>query len=159
MKKNLLLLPLMALLFCASIQGQTAISASGGNAESTDGSLSYTIGQVFYKEATDSNFTVNAGVQQAFEISEVLSITNPESNFSITLYPNPATDFINITLNGDNNLSANYSLIDLNGRTINSGKIDSLNKRINISELESATYLLTLITTDNQIKTYKILKN
>ena len=54
------------------IQGQEAhasVNATGGNANSANGSVSYSVGQVFYTTAFSTNGSISEGVQQPFEIS------------------------------------------------------------------------------------------
>ncbi|MBT3920138.1 MAG: hypothetical protein HOF24_07115, partial [Flavobacteriaceae bacterium] len=65
---------LKAILFCLLITveftfAQAALTASGGEAVGAGGSLSYTIGQVDYIQASGSGGTASQGVQQAFTIT------------------------------------------------------------------------------------------
>ena len=49
---------------------QESVNASGGNATGSGGSISYTIGQIDYIEASGVGGSVNQGIQQAYEIFE-----------------------------------------------------------------------------------------
>ncbi|MBT3920140.1 MAG: hypothetical protein HOF24_07130, partial [Flavobacteriaceae bacterium] len=65
---------LKTILFCLLITveftfAQSALTASGGEAVGAGGSLSYTIGQVDYIQASGSGGTASQGVQQAFTIT------------------------------------------------------------------------------------------
>jgi hypothetical protein len=57
---------LVACLLCAPhlIYSQETLSASGGDATGSGGTVSYTVGQVFYTSLTGSTGTVSEGVQQ-----------------------------------------------------------------------------------------------
>ena len=52
------------------LHAQTGIPAAGGNASGTGGSVSFSVGQVFYLMNTGTTGSVLEGVQQPFEISE-----------------------------------------------------------------------------------------
>ena len=53
-------------LLSVSLQAQEGFSASGGKAQGTAGSSSYTVGQTVYGTYTGSNGSVAQGVQQAY---------------------------------------------------------------------------------------------
>lgn len=74
----------------------------------------------------------------------------------VVIYPNPATESVNITFNAINNFNAQISISDITGKTrmlifqpINKGE-----NKINttISTLESGTYILSIL--DNKGKAY-----
>ncbi len=71
-----------------------------------------------------------------FEESELIT-----SNQNFTVYPNPASDKIQIIL--PNNLeSANYQLLDINGRVLLSGLIHQQSTEINTSSISNGLYFL-----------------
>ena len=67
MKKTVLVAFLLCVVF--SIKAQQSIITSGGEATGTNGSASYSIGQLITTTTTNGTGSVSAGVQQAFEIS------------------------------------------------------------------------------------------
>lgn len=74
----------------------------------------------------------------------------------VAVYPNPATNVVNVANAGIIN---NVSLADLNGRTVKSVKVGSLeNAQVNISDLASGVYMMT-ISSDKGTSTKKIVKN
>lgn len=62
------------------------------------------------------------------------------------VYPNPASDFIKIETSVTNGLS--YEIINLTGKTLQSGQLYSKNETITISYLPSGTYLLHVFNQD-----------
>ncbi|WP_264522243.1 T9SS type A sorting domain-containing protein [Flavobacterium sp. N1994] len=76
-----------------------------------------------------------------------------KNNFSV--YPNPATSFI--TIEAKTNVDANYEIIDINGKSLLKGTIQSL-QPINIATLQSGFYFVT-IKTEQEKTTYKLIKN
>lgn len=73
----------------------------------------------------------------------------------ITVFPNPATDVLNIHSQTLKILSA--TLTDSSGRTVVSNKIDTQNAKINVGHLPKGVYILTL-KTKGQTITKKIIK-
>jgi transforming growth factor-beta-induced protein len=62
------------------------------------------------------------------------------NNLTITMYPNPATDFI--TINSDEN--GNYTIIDIMGAVVANGVVS--NDKVNVSSLNSGTYFVNFTT-------------
>ncbi|TRW25710.1 T9SS type A sorting domain-containing protein [Flavobacterium zepuense] len=78
------------------------------------------------------------------------------SKFSVS--PNPATNVININ-NAENILVNNVSIVDINGRTVNSKSFDGVaSAQINISNLAAGVYMMN-IASDKGVITKKIIKN
>ena len=78
------------------------------------------------------------------------------SNYSV--YPNPATNVLNINTKGSTSLNQ-IQLTDINGRivkTVNAGQVSET--QINIGDLNSGVYFLK-ITSDLGVGTSKIIKN
>jgi hypothetical protein len=73
MKLKIIFRVLLLMLFGCSIlllNAQTGIPAAGGNATGTGGSVSFSVGQVFYVMNTGTTGSVLQGVQQPWEISQ-----------------------------------------------------------------------------------------
>ncbi|MFL1895391.1 reprolysin-like metallopeptidase [Aquimarina sp. 2-A2] len=89
--------------------------------------------------------------------SRGVSINNFETTeaFKIRLYPNPIRfeNTVNVSTNGRN---GNFILRDLLGRTISQGALES--KVIDVSELESGSYILTL-SINGKVSNHQIVKN
>ena len=71
----------------------------------------------------------------------------------LSVYPNPLTDEIHVTLQGNQTLES-ITISDLSGRVLVSGKINEINTRL----LPPATYLVAIKTTDGVVRTTKIVK-
>ena len=74
---------------------QEVILTSGGNASGSGGTASYSIGQIVQNTITGTNGSAIQGIQFYFE-SSTLTITDFETNLSISTYPNPTSSFLNI---------------------------------------------------------------
>ena len=151
---------MLGLVLTIGVQAQEAIPASGGNASSSGGSVSYTVGQVLYITNTGTNGSVAEGVQQPYEISVVVGIEEAKGiNLLCTVYPNPATDFLTLEVDIPDNANLFFQLYDIMGKLLVSKKLIDLKTTIPMTSLPPATYFLKV--TDNQkvVKTFKIIKN
>ena len=81
----------LLLLFITAAKAQDNSVTSGGDASGADGSVAFSIGQVFYGYAVDfDGNSINEGVQQPYIVDVVTSILT--ENVEIELFPNPTTD-------------------------------------------------------------------
>ena len=133
--------------------------ASGGNASSAQGSVSYSIGQIDYETSSNANGTVSQGVQQPYEIYP-LSVDELFSTLEINLFPNPTSDFIQLTI-GDLSKTENlsYQLTDASGRLIKSSLITENSTQIDVQDLSTASYFLNVFVADKPAKSFTIIKN
>lgn len=138
---------------------QNTILSSGSDATGPGGSVSYSIGQIVYN--TNSNPTsgsVSQGVQQPYE-TYVLGIEDNSIDVELTIYPNPVSDVLYLTVDELMGDDLNYHLIDLTGKTIERGKLLNHTTKISLLQLPPSTYILEVKKENNNIKSFKILKN
>ncbi|MEA1898930.1 MAG: T9SS type A sorting domain-containing protein, partial [Bacteroidota bacterium] len=90
------------------------------------------------------------------------SINTMSLDIDISIYPNPATDFINVELYSKRNEQIRYSLLDMTGRVIEQGVWNSNSSNssftLNLSNVIKGVYLLKL-STDERQSTFRVLKN
>lgn len=158
MKNNTFLLLFFSLL-AFQLQAQESISTSGGNATGTGGSVSYSVGQIFYKTNNDANGSVAGGVQQPYEISVVLN-TNEAAliNLQYSAFPNPATNGLTLTIKNFADQNLQYRLFDINGKILDANAINKSETFIDIAKYANAVYLLNIYTNNKEIKSFKIIK-
>lgn len=138
---------------------QQSLTASGGNATGTDGTSSYSVGQITYISQTSSGGHVNLGVQQPYEIVTLGNDDFAEISLVMAAYPNPTTDLLHLVISYDkwNNLS--YQLFDMNGRALsNLKKIIASEMSVSMQELQQGIYFLAVNSNNKTIKTFKIIK-
>jgi hypothetical protein len=151
------ILPLLyCLLAVHFLNAQKGIVASGGDATNSSGSISYSLGQVDYAAASNSTCAIYPGIQQPYEVF-VSSVDASFVNINLDLFPNPSFDFLNIRL-VEFREKLHFQLMDLNGRIISESKILELQSQINMQDLPSATYLLSIYENGKAVKTFKIVK-
>ena len=154
---------LKAIVFCLLITveftfAQAALTASGGEAVGAGGSLSYTIGQVDYIQASGSGGTASQGVQQAFTITVLGNDDFSSIELKAVVFPNPTTNYINLIITNVVAEDLSYRLFDMNRRIISSHKITSQETIIPMERLASATYLIYVLDQNTQLKVFKIIK-
>ena len=151
----------VTLLFLFSLQlsySQEIVPSTGGDATGAGGTSSFTVGQVFYTSNTSSTSSVSQGVQQTFEIQ---TLSNPgllTVQLTAVTYPNPTTDYVVLKITDTALENLQYSLFDLNGKTIVSKKITTSSTEINTRNFSIGMYLLKLTKKNQPIKTFKIIK-
>jgi hypothetical protein len=146
--------------FGTTVQAQNSITASGGNATGTGGSVSYSVGQAVYTTNTGTNGSLAQGVQQPYEISVVTGIVEARDiSLEIVVYPNPATDFIKLKMENYEVQNLRYQLYDINGSLLQDNKIVGNETSIVMSNYMSATYFLKVTDNNKVIKTFKIIKH
>jgi len=141
------------------LQAQEVIPASGGDAKGNGSSVSYSIGQVVYATNSSAGGSVSEGVQQPYEI---FVITGNELLPSVTLackaYPNPATDFIILSVGESDKENLLYRLSDQNGKVIANNKVIDEQTKIQTGTLRNGNYFLSIIMNNTEVKTFKIIK-
>ncbi|NLA25136.1 MAG: T9SS type A sorting domain-containing protein, partial [Bacteroidales bacterium] len=85
-------------------------------------------------------------------------VSNPEiaSNPEISIYPNPASEYLNIELN--QYLSDEVQIYDISGKLLISKAINSNHTQINIADLEQGMYILNVLKSDRKILSLRFVK-
>jgi hypothetical protein len=160
MKKIVLILT-VGTVFCFSLNrafAQQGIHASGGNANGTGGSVSYSVGQVFYSSQSSSSGNIVQGVQQPFElvVTEVAgSITSP---VKCEAFPNPAIKDLKIRISGEMPEKATWRVLDLKGVTVLNGTLNQADTIVSLADLPMAAYSLQIFSGDKEMRSFKVLK-
>ena len=132
--------------------------ACGGNAISEEGTVSYSLGQISYESQQSENTVITQGVQQPYEIL-TLDTGEVQMGTDFKVYPNPSAGIFNLNMENQDLSGINYNLIDITGKNIISNKPVSDNiTQINIQNLQSGTYVLSISKDNSFIKSYKIIK-
>jgi len=162
MRQNKIIFFILVLLFLGltELSAQEIVVSSGGSAAGSTGTATYSVGQTFYITSKGTNASIAEGVQQPFEISVVNVIEGSEAiSLSYSLYPNPATDFLILKIENDDNLNLSYQLFDINGKVLGNEKIEGSETNISLQNFVSATYFLKVLSNSKEVKLFKIIKN
>ena len=157
------LIVFIMLMLGPAAQAQEAIPAGGGEGSGSSGSISFSVGQVFYQLHETDQGSLLEGVQQPYEI---FVVTSMEDVKGITLffqaYPNPVSH--QLTLQIDRELSGvsqdlSYQMVDIRGRVVEQGKIVSERSFIGMADKHPGVYLLKISDHHTELKTFRIIKN
>ncbi|MCK5136898.1 MAG: T9SS type A sorting domain-containing protein [Bacteroidales bacterium] len=148
-------------LWLTGSQAQEAISTTGGEATGSGGTVSYTVGQLVYTAHTGTNGnSIAEGAQHPFEIFVETGIEEVKGiNLFVSVYPNPATDFILLSVENYNLDHLRYQLFDSNGKLLKSKKAVCNKTHINMNNLIPGNYFINIIDDGSIIKSFKIVKN
>ncbi|MBK6984779.1 MAG: T9SS type A sorting domain-containing protein [Bacteroidetes bacterium] len=75
------------------------------------------------------------------------------------MYPNPTKDFLKLKLENYKSENLTYHLYQLDGKIIETKKIENLDVTISMEHLASGIYFLKITELNKDIKTFKIIKN
>ena len=94
--------------------------------------MSKTIPDTILNSAKDLN-EISKRESSLEEVDEIENI--------VKVYPNPATDFINVQVSR----KSTYQLIDFNGKIILQGQLQQSENRIDISDKQNGIYFLNIV--------------
>lgn len=140
-----------------SVQAQEIIATSGADASSQDGIVNYSIGQLLYTDTGDLNHSVWAGVQQPFEVSEVLSVKEENVDQTLQVYPNPVTDAVFVD-RGEHKEELSYILYDSVGRVLDRGVLTGKTTKLDLQDLPAGVYFLLFKNNSHNVKVSKLIK-
>ena len=135
------------------IQAQESINVSGAELSGNTGTISYSVGQVVYNTHAMPGASFAEGVQQPYEISTVSGIDIPEIVLQMSTYPNPTTDYLNLSIGNYNQEKLTLQLFDVAGKLLLDQTITEPN-----TVIDMATYYITITDHQKPIKTFKIIK-
>ncbi len=142
------------------LQAQESGNATGGNAIGSDGSVSFSVGQVVYTTYTGINGSVAEGVQQPYEISVVTAIEEAKGiKLSVKAFPNPTTDYLTLEVKEFELSALQFHLYDTRGKLLQNEKITGTQTSIVMSNFLPATYFVKVSQGNKELKTFKIIKN
>jgi len=129
----------------------------------SSGSLNYsqTIGETAIEIIEGQGYVFTQGFQQpGIKISDEIV----DNGNGVNVYPNPATDYINVKLFGEDARNFKIEVITITGLVVSSGTIRFIEKyayiqQINVMQLKAGFYLIRVISEDGVInRTFKIEK-
>jgi len=141
------------------LHAQESVNATGGNASGSGGTVSYSVGQVVYTTSTGTNGSVAQGVQQPYEISVVTGFENIKwIKLDCSVFPNPTTDYLHLKVESEKFKDLSYQLYTINGKLIESKKLESRETQIVTINLVPETYLLKVFDQNKIVESFIIIK-
>jgi hypothetical protein len=160
MKRSVLILfTLFFTLYAASQYKQDVIASAGGYNTATGISISWTLGETIIPTFTSSDNTLilTHGFQQQLIVTAVEE--NLETLVEITVFPNPASDNVNIRFAEELTEELNLTIISSQGKPVKTMVIEATTaeKQINLQDLPAGVYYLKL-TKGKLSNVYKVVK-
>lgn len=138
---------------------QLAISqAAGTTSESISGTISpgTYYAQVYgYNGANSATSCYTLRVQLGTATRSTEPFTEGQKN--VLVYPNPASDLLNVNLSGIKGKSE-VSLFDINGRQVLRREVNAANTQLDISSLPTGVYIIKIKNGTKEVNTTKIIK-
>lgn len=146
--------------FSQQLSNQVLVPAAG---ITTAGVISYsqTIGETAVELVGNSEFELTQGFQQP---SMKISTDPVPEGTGVDVYPNPATDFINVKFYGDDPRNFRVDLINVTGMVVNSLTVSFASKyyyiqQIEVNSLKYGFYFVRITSDDGKIvRVFKIEK-
>jgi len=139
-----------------NLMSQSTILSSTNKEIGITGTVTYSVGQLMYTIETSNIGSVSNGIQQPFEIMNLLNISQT-MGVEIMVYPNPFVDFLILKMS-EKLIDHNYYLYDTVGKLLDKKSITSVETIISMKELPIASYFLKIANSIQIIKTIKIIK-
>jgi hypothetical protein len=143
----------MLCLISQNLIAQQSLNSSGTLIQSNFGSMSVSIGEVFFTNK-GSSLSISEGIQHGVVINKIFT----NSNIHVLVYPNPTIDKIYFKVENYNYKNLFYQLYNNLGIELLNGKITGTANYISIKQFPEAVYYLKLYRSSTEMITYKIIK-
>jgi Secretion system C-terminal sorting domain len=115
---------------------------------------SQTIGETAVETVSNAGYILTQGFQQPR--IQITALAQPEGN-GVDVYPNPATDYVNVKLYGDEARKFRIDVINITGMVVNSVTMDFSDKyfyieQIDVAGLKYGFYFVRVTSDDGTIK-------
>ena len=162
MKKYIFII--LILLSCFYVSGQdilsSVVSTAGNSVEEGGIEISWTLGDLVIETQESGSIILTQGFQQSYY--SISSLIEPVSdNFKLKVYPNPASEFIWISIESDEPTDVIIELYDLNGKLIKNNILKRAEGQIKIpvNDLSASQYILKVSdSSGNFVQTFKLIK-
>ena len=136
---------------------QEVVASAGGYNVNGGISISWTLGETIIPTFKNGDLILTHGFQQQVIITTV--VEDIEQLVKITVYPNPASDVVNIQFEAPVEGEMVLTMIDGNGRVVKADMVESamVEKQINLQDLPAGIYYLRL-TKGKHVNVYKVVK-
>ena len=136
------------------------VSTAGETFQGNSMQIDWTLGELAITTLQNSDHQITQGFHQPNYIATIVDEL-PEEIGQVNVFPNPTSDWLEITFSLNQTNEIQTLLYDIHGRLIlkkeNKGQI--ISEHISLKELPNGNYFLTiLIDKDQYSKTYKIQK-
>ena len=140
-----IVLLLSSLSITAQIETQHVIASQGGYVESSDLSISWTIGDTYVKTAQMDQKILTQGFQQSF-ITRKIKL-NQYTNLNVVVFPNPTRDKVTVEIK-ENKGTFRVVVYDLLGRIVRDHTSSDKIRVLDFNSLRSGVYYVHVLNSD-----------
>ncbi len=133
----------------------SVIATAGNYVETGNVAISYTVGQTVTATLTNGGTLTQGFQQDSYTTVEIPEQSSQE--FSVNVYPIPATNEITVEFNSDFQGNAKIAIIDELGRTLSEQNANTPVNKVSLNGLSESYYFLK-VSYQGNFKTYKIQK-
>ena len=152
-------LTIMSIFCISALNGQQSVTATGGDAASGIGSVSYSIGQILSQTISNTTGTVNQGVQQPKEYYSITSAGIIAENKTVCfIYPNPTNGLIKLVIENPCYAKFRFRLYSINGLLLQDKEIETSETEISLFNQSGSIYFLKVIKNKKEIQLFRIIK-
>lgn len=156
--KKIFLLCSAFLVACNIIIAQEACVAGGGDGSSFEGSVSYSIGVVFYTTEETEEGTITQGVQQVKQ-DVVTKAEKVESTVvEMNVFPNPIVSIAQFNLSISDFTNVNYRVMNMEGKVLLSEKVYTAQTTFSLEEYPSGVYFLVVTISNHELQKFELIK-
>lgn len=137
-----------------NVSGQEVVSTQGESYANTNGSISFTIGEVVINTASDGSNDLTQGFHQTNW--NFLGVLDHTPDYEASIFPNPTAESLNIKTTHFENVS--YSLFDGQGKLVLQNKLTATITSIEVGQLAPGSYTVALSEDATPLKTFKLIK-
>lgn len=159
-KKNIIFFFFFIGISITLLSAQNNTVVSGGNNTGAGGSISYSVGQVFYTTQIGSdNSILSQGLQHSFEIKTLSNEEFSDILLVVKVFPNPTVEHVVLKIFNMKLDYVAYELFNINGKRIQQQIVTNEETRIDMARLPSAIYILKVYDKYKELKSYRIIKH
>lgn len=144
---------------CSSLtKAQQGILTSGANINNGSGSVSFSIGQIEYKEFSHSSGSIIQGIQQPIDLLLVGRNTITQNELDFRVFPNPGASNIILKVKPKHFENISIQVYDLKGILILEQNLIDPETIIPIDKISPGNYFITVSENHGIVKTLKFIK-
>ena len=152
MKKHALVL--FSLFATIYVSAQEVVATQGDSYSNATANIDFTIGEVIIATGTDGTNDLTQGFHQTNW--NFVGLEDFAPNYEATIFPNPTEDVLNIRTSAFENVT--YTLYDAQGKLVLQDILSAEQTPIQVSQLATGAYSLTLNNDTQNLKTFKLIK-
>jgi hypothetical protein len=133
------------------------VAPAGGNGQSSDTQVSWTLGETVTTTVTGENNTLTQGFQQPNLLVTAIK-TEFDCAFAVNAFPNPTGNILMVHVENIEIRDLQYVLLDLNGKILEKKLLEGNITAVSIENYPAGIYLLKIKQSGDEIKMFEIIK-